>query len=274
LTLNGALMESMAHDFMHLIFTSWGKYDGLLSALQCAQAHCGCPIHVLGEHDYNIGSFTHIAELRKSNAVLERISHQLLHDPFRTLHAPALARWFAIYEYAEATSLDFPIFTADTDFMVFGNLEKAFEPFAQFDFSVSFMGEARTAPYYISRREPLTAFCGFVESLLGVDLANQPVETVSDMTFWTQLAGLHGFNVGNTFEVKDGTVFDHHLLIHDGRFVMGDLGKRIEWIAGYPHFVLRNTKQKIKANTLHCWGPFKNAEYWFLERSQMREFFV
>jgi len=37
LDLDGALMESMAHDFMHLIFTSWGKYDGLLSALQCAQ---------------------------------------------------------------------------------------------------------------------------------------------------------------------------------------------------------------------------------------------
>lgn len=257
---------------MNAVIPVWGHYSGLVPTLQCAIKHAGCPVHLVTEKPYHLGVFHAMSGF----PFAQRIANQLLGvltGAGAALHAYSIARWFVVREMITTKRITLPVYVFDWDTLIFANLAEAHEPFEKYDYAVSVEDPtadvpARTAPSYVNRLEPLNAFCTAVESLLRSNACSLKSGVLDDMLVWGILSELFLWNVGDTARVHNRSVFDHHLMAQLDVYIPGDIGKRIEWVQGRPHFI-RREGIAVRANTLHCWGPFKGAESWLIKRSQM-----
>lgn len=256
---------------MNAVLPVWGDYSGLEPSLNCAIANAGCPVHLVAEAPHGNCHFHPISEFPFPQRVLERLM-DALSPSGRRLHACSIARWFVVRQMITTKLINLPIYVFDWDVLIFGDLSKAHIPFAQYDFAVSMESKKPlspiTAPSYVNRVEPLNSFCSLVESLLNCNAPRLKSDRVNDMVFWAEMALTFGWHYGDTSDVYNNSTFDHHLMAQTDRYLLGDIGKRIEWVGGTPHFVHKDGRL-IKANTLHCWGPFKNTESWLVKRSKM-----
>lgn len=256
---------------MNAILPFWGEYGGTLPAVRCAIEHAGCPVYVAALSPIGAGEFHSMVPYTFSEHIRQRLLEHC-DGQCGNLHAHSIARWFVVREMIAKKHVALPVYVFDWDVLIFTNLLKSWIPFGADDYAVSIEvvnGKPySTAPSYINRLEPLNAFCATVEWLLRTNAPVLDNSALDDMMVWSYTGKLFEWRVGNTAQIHNASVFDHHLMTQNGMFRLGDLGKRIEWVGGNPHFVHKDGRL-IRANTLHCWGPFKNAENWLIQRSKI-----
>ena len=233
---------------MTLVFIHWGHYAGFQDALACAIARAGCPIWVISDRPAP-GRVKHLPLSTFPTASRMRCEIAVHTGAWASF---SLARWFVLRELITLhPEITFPIFCADWDVLIFRDLATAYKPFESFDYTVSMEGPMESAAYGINRPEPLHAFCRLVECLCA-----EGAKDLNDMEAWSRNRRAHNWNVGNLFEIHDGSVFDHSMHCGADRFMMDGPTKKVLLESGQPYFVLKDSKI-IAANTMHCWGSFK-----------------
>lgn len=215
---------------MNLVFIHWGHYDGFKSVLACAKARCNCPIRVISAP---------VVTIQKELAahVGEWCSY-------------SLSRWFVLRDLVRKEPDLLPVFCCDWDVMIFQDLAKAYEPFKDFDYTVSIDGGMASAAYGVNNFEALDALCNLVQN-------NLTDKTLNDMEAWSRLTRTGKWKAGNLFEIKNDSVFDHNIVCGADRFEMVNGCKQVVWKDGYPYFK-KHDCSLVKAATIHCWGPYKS----------------
>lgn len=224
---------------MTIAFIFWGKYDGFNSALACANARANCPVIVIADRPHPMG--------------------KLLAETVGNWCSYSLSRWFVLLELGRKMPHIFPVFCCDWDVMIFQDLAKAYEPFQDCDFTVSMDGNMMSAVYGMNRVEPLEALCEVIKR-------DAKDKTLNDMEATARLAREGNWKVGNLFEIKNDSVFDHNIVCGSERFQMDGNVKRIVWHNQSPYFV-RHDGGLVRANTIHCWGPFKSKPAELLKKA-------
>lgn len=230
---------------MNLVYIYWGHYDGFESVLACAKARANCLIKVIS-HDT---AYKMDIQKRLAEHVGEWCSY-------------SLARWFVLRDMARNdTEITFPIFCSDWDVMIFQDLGKAYEPFLEYDYTVSIDGGMSSAAYGVNNFEALDALCNLIE-------ANMTDKTLNDMEAWARLTRTGNWKVGNLFEIKNDSVFDHNIVCGADRFEMVDGCKQVVWKDGSPYFK-KHDRSFVKAITCHCWGPWKSKPAELLRKANI-----
>jgi hypothetical protein len=235
---------------MTLCFIYWGNYDGFKDTLACAKARAACPIWVISDGPAPAG----VNHLKLSTFPVADSIRNLITPNAGEWAAYSLSRWFVLRDFAANHPHLFPIFCADWDVLIFRDLAKAYAPFLQYDYTVSVHEGMESAAYGINRMEPLDAFCKLVEKL---NVENDPrAKSLNDMEAWSLNRREHGWNVGDLFQVQNGTVFDHSMHCGEKDYEFEGPAKRLKWDNGFPYFTLKSG-EKIAANTIHAWGGYK-----------------
>lgn len=227
---------------MNLIYIHWGYYDGFKSVLACAKARANCPIT-------NAADTYHAIQRQLADHVGEWCSY-------------SLARWFALRDMAEKQPDIFPVFCSDWDVMIFQDLAKAYEPFLEYDYTVSIEGGMSSAAYGVNNFEALDALCNLIE-------ANMTDKTLNDMEAWARLTRTGNWKVGNLFEIKNDSVFDHNIVSGGDTYEIVDGVKQVVWKDGSPYFK-KHDRSLVKAVTIHCWGPWKSKPAEILRKTGIK----
>lgn len=229
---------------MNLIYIFWGSYDGFKSVLACAKARANCPIKVVENPQVPI-------QKRLAEHVGEWCSY-------------SLARWFVLRDMAgECPTTDFfPVFCSDWDVLIFQDLAKAYEPFLEYDYTVSIEGGMSSAAYGVNNFEALDALCKLIE-------ANMTDKTLNDMEAWARLTRTGKWKVGNLFEIKNDSVFDHNIVSGGDTYEIVDGVKQVVWKDGSPYFK-KHDRSFVKAVTIHAWGPWKSKPAELLRKAGIK----
>lgn len=238
---------------MTVVFIAWGNYSGFADTVKCARAFAGCPVFVLSDA-YVLGQEPNISKFNKYRAWIDRLKTVVPHNKHTGAVLPAV-RWFILEEWTEKFP-QFPVFCADWDVMIMRKLDESYEPFRAYDYTISTDQGCQSAAYCINRPEPLRAYCDMLRSMINTDSPALKGE-LNDMALWTANQRLHNWNVGNLWDVKNGSVFDHNMHCGADRFKVEPNGaKVIDCTDGKPSFVAHDGSL-VRANTIHCWGTYK-----------------
>lgn len=229
---------------MNLFFITWGAYSGLESAIKCANARCGCPVHVVRD---------------PKSEILKKLLPEDNYDGGKVARATSLARWFVLRDEMEARKLEYPVFCSDWDVMTFSNLEPACAPFLANDFARTVnhpnLGDV-SAAYLVCRKEPLDEFCRLVEASTE-SVSNQEYH---DMAVWRQVGEQGKWKIGDLTDIVNGGTFDHNVHCSLGKYRMNGESKLVTFRDGHPYFTLDSTSEEILAHNIHCWGEYKGRE--------------
>lgn len=251
-------------DTMILVYIFWGHYDGFQAVLECAKRNALCPIYVISNGapvkdaiHFPISDFDSSVTRLKAKCVS-------LTPPF-----VSVLRWFVLQTFCERMNLRTPIFCSDWDVMLFRPLAESYAPFRRYDYTVSINRHGdSSAAYGIGNLAALNAFCTMIHQLIESD--DLRARRLHDMEAWRIVTATNKWNVGDLFQTTSGSVFDHNITQDGGRFVMDGKCKKVVWKGSKPHFVQVKDGMLIRANSIHCWGPYKSKPAELLARS-MRE---
>lgn len=249
---------------MTCIFIAWGNYAGFDDALWCAREFSGVPLHVISETTRGYGVQHDIRDYLPASRLAGLTARM---NGLPALNPRSICRWIVLLDFMQRNPhVTWPVFCLDWDVLVFQDLNHAYAPFLNCDFSITAPIEPgstlqRSAAYAVNHSEPLEVLCHMVDDWIASD---QPLDWLNDMSAWSRVAdSANWWSVGNLLEVKNGSVFDANLTDPQG-MAWGDGGKKIVWANGRPHFISLQTGRLIKANALHCWGPYKNKTHDFV----------
>jgi hypothetical protein len=233
-----------------IVRTALDPYAGFADVIECAKLRANCPIWVISDQPDPGGvNYVPISEFPVGDRMREKFSEHM-----NAWSGLTLARWYVLREFIKRYDPPFPIICMDWDVMIFRDLAEAYAPFAEDDYTVSVLGDLDSAAYGINRLEPLEAFCDMVERISEEDDPRR--DQLNDMLAWQQFRHTDSWTVGNLFEIRDGSVFDHNIHCGADRFVMDGEAKRVVFLDGMPHFVSLDGSLVV-ANTIHCWGTYK-----------------
>lgn len=227
---------------MNLVYIFWNHYDGFEFVLACAKARANCSIGVFRDRE---------VEMQKQLAqhVGEWCSY-------------SLARWFFLRDLTRRNPHLFPVFCSDWDVLVFQDLAKAYEPFMDYDYTVSIEGGMSSAAYGVNNFKALDALCNLIEANIGD-------KTLNDMEAWARLTRTGNWKVGNLFEIKNDSVFDHNIVCGGDTYEMVDGCKQVVWKDGSPYFK-KHDRSLVKAVTIHAWGPWKSKPAELLRKAGIK----
>lgn len=235
---------------MTVVFIYWGgeNYPNVVDAIACAKAKSCLPVYVISDTVPNIDcNFESVSQFGKALKVREKLRGI-------TTVAESLSRWFVLNEFAKTRENMFPVLCFDWDVLTFRNLEEAYRPFLGFDYTISIGDGGWSAAYGVNHKKCLDGFCSFVEGL--VESGDPRSKNLNDMEAWAHYGRSNGSSIGNLFEIKNGSVFDHSMHVGSGIYEFDGPAKRVVFVDGSPHFVLLDGTF-IAANTMHCWGSYK-----------------
>ena len=251
---------------MTLVFIVWAgdsPYAGFPDVVECAQRRADCPIWVISDRPApGRVNYAAMSEFPAGDEIRKKYSGHTA--PWLAM---SLARWFVLRDFIRKYKPSFPIFCADWDVMIFRDLEEAYSPFADCDYTVSMLGDIDSAAYGVNRLEPLEAFCDLVEKM--ADDNDPRAEMLDDMFAWQLNRGTGNWKVGNLFETHGASVFDHNIHCGDGRFVMAGPAKKVTFREGTPYFTGLDGAPTL-ANTIHCWGTYKTRTSELLRKTRPR----
>lgn len=239
---------------MTLFFIAWGNYPGFRHAVRCAVARANCPVIVVSDlPPFGLGE-RHV----KMSNLETKLCRQVMSANRSNGWGYSVTRWLVLKEAIATLSIPAPVFLADWDMLMFTDLAKACEPFAQNDFAVSIrQGDDSSAAYLVNRFQPLLTLCDQVESMARA--ASPRLAWLDDMALWRDVYYTHGWSRGDLFTPQNNSVFDHNIVVSDGKYMMDGEVKSVLWKEGNPHF-LTPSGDAILAHCLHCWGPWKGRE--------------
>lgn len=257
---------------MNLFFIAWGTYAGFPSAIRCASARANCPIYVVTDTP---GAWlppqVHHVDLKKFHSVNELLTRLLpggWHDQSRIARATSLARWFVLRDCITNIGMSFPVFCSDWDIMIFDDLDKACEPFSDYDFARTVNHpniDDTNAAYLVCRKEPLDAFCEIVAT--STRTADDP--EYHDMAIWREVAKQDKWLYGDLTDVVKGSTFDLGIHCSLGKYRMNGKSKLVTFRNGHPYFTIDATGEQVKAHNIHCWGEYKGREPLLLKEAKI-----
>jgi hypothetical protein len=233
-----------------IVRTTLDPYPGFTDVIESAKRRANCPIWVISDQPDPGGvNYVPISEFPVGDEMRARFARQM--NPWSCL---TLARWYVLRDFIRKYDPPFPIICMDWDVMIFRDLGAAYAPFEECDYTVSVLDGLDSAAYGINRMEPLEAFCDMVE---GISDDNRPeAQQLNDMLAWRLFRGTAAWKVGDLFEIRDGSVFDHNIHCGADRFRMEGEAKQVVFLGGTPYFVALDGSLVV-ANTIHCWGTYK-----------------
>ncbi len=234
---------------MTLVFIFWGKYAGFEAVLACAKARAGCRIIVISDAKKPPQDVEHVRLGEFQDGLRMRWTIEMQSGDRWCSYS--LARWFVLRELGEKQPDIFPVFCSDWDVMIFRNLAEAYAPFMEFDYTISREGGMESAAYGVNNPAALDAWCKLVEYLTPC--------VPNDMEAWSRLTRTGVWDVGNLFEIRNGSVFDHNMHSGGDRFDMQGEAKKVAYSAD-PYFELHDGTL-IRANTMHLWGSYKSRAH-------------
>lgn len=175
-------------------------------------------------------------------------------------------RWYILKEFCkEKNFTDF--LYLDSDLLIYCNIDSVFEKFKDFDFTVS----KKLSPHccYFPSNDKLNKFCDFIPKLYTdsnytdrfltkhkYHLDNKLNGGVCDMTAFNEYQKESFVKAKDLSVIEDNEVFDDNINDADD-FVMKNGIKDMNFENGFYYGTLKDTKQKIKFNTLHFQGGAK-----------------
>lgn len=255
---------------MNLFFIAWGTYGGFPATIKCAAARVNCPIFVVTDTPpFKLPKSAHWVDLKRFfavNVLLSKLLPNGWYDQAKVARATSLARWFVLNKCMEILELDFPIFCADWDMMMFDNLERACEPFLHYDFARTVNHpnlDDSNAAYLVCKREPLDAFCEIVEK------TNRTCDDPEfhDMAVWREVSKQGRWTYGDLTEIVNGSTFDLGVHCSLGKYRMAGKSKLVTFRDGHPYFTIDATGELIRAHNIHCWGEYKCREPLLLKQA-------
>jgi hypothetical protein len=261
-----------------IYLTSGGGWDGLKHALESAVRFSGVPVYCISEVDYGIG--THIP-VKNYMSYVDKLSNEYGHmwdkDGLHQLGLFSLNRWLVLLDYMEKNTSDEPIYAPDWDVLVFQDLNVALEPFMELPAASLRVGIVGFDNYWqnvhmVKNTEPLKIFLRTV-----YDLLKKGCNNLHDMGCWTEAVNKGCLQMTDMNKVVNGSYFDPAITYDPGRYHGKDVFqheqpknemeatghipsmKVVKWVSGKPYFVLKDTGELVKANTIHCWGPLKGS---------------
>jgi hypothetical protein len=245
--------------------------------LQCAlaQARRSNPdtrIVLLGD-DSN-GKYSKLVEYHRisdfmaaANAFRDRYIH-LSSNAFE-FEFRCFERWFVIWEFCKRSDVQ-ALFCADSDVLIYSNLQDIMARFGIFDVSLSLNSCAHASYWTI---EALRAFCEFVTKAYTSDAAaledmyrdykatGNP-GGICDMTLLNMFGRNADIQVIETTDIIEGAAFDHNLnCISDGpnHYVSHFGAKKLLWRNDLPYGQLQEDSTLVRFDILHFQGIAKNG---------------
>lgn len=248
-----------------VIFIHNGSQDYFRMALEQARKHCSEVFSISTDNSYS----TLITDRVVSQDALEfRSLYQHLSTNSYEIELMCFQRWFVLRDFMVNKGIDLCLYI-DSDVLLYVDPGKAYEPFAQFDYTLAHGTSGHTSYWTL---EGLKKLCSFlldtyrnkasydyekIASHYQVRQKHGLTGGVCDMTLLQYHAAKFGGRVGEMMHILNGTTFDHNINVEDQDFEMRNGKKAILFENGLPYGTQKNYG-KIRFNTLHCQGPAKS----------------
>jgi len=162
----------------------------------------------------------------------------------------------------------------DTDIMLFADINKEFNKFKNYDFTISFNQSPHSI--FFNNQKSLIDFCQFLIDIYSgknkegyskikqhysnLKISNKLGGNVCDMTIFNLYRLKNCGKIGETTEIINNSTYDNNIncsLDYKNNYKTRFGAKKIYWINGLPYCKLLKNGKKIKFNTLHCQGSSK-----------------
>jgi hypothetical protein len=175
-------------------------------------------------------------------------------------------RWYILKEFCEDKKLE-KLLYLDSDILLYCNIDETFSKFNSYDFTIS----KKLSPHccYFPSAGKLQKFCDFIPKLyLDPNYSDRFLAKhqhhlkhnlnggVCDMTAFNEYQKEQDVKVIDLNVIVSNEIFDDNINDSDG-FIMKDGIKALFFEKGFYYGILKESKQRIKFNTLHFQGPAK-----------------
>ncbi len=257
-----------------IIFIHVGATDWLLPAMtQARRKNRNSRVILLSERGTPVPpecEFYDIASYFEDAATITRTyQHFSNYDPGFELFC--FQRWFVLHEFMEREGIT-RSFYADSDVLIFSDLEEAGSPFRACDLTLS-KGHCGHSSF-INNRAALQSFCNYMrvvlsrekeEQIAGV-LADATIQALglrkeifplNDMRLFNMFRENEDFLIGDTALIINGSTFDHDVNVTQGGFVLEEGAKKFTWKDGKPYGFNERLNQEVRFHAIHFKGPAK-----------------
>jgi len=232
-------------------------------------------IHLIGDESNNTYDYTEHHNIQDHDK--DAIDFKRYYKHFSTntydFELFCFQRWFILKDFLISNKIE-KFFHADSDVMVYFDIEEEFKKFKEFDFTLS-AGISGHCSFW-NNAYSLENFCQFIKNMYtGMDDENynkmvdhyRTLQSkclpggVCDMTAFRLYRLNKHAKIGETTDIINKSTYDDNFnvpmngrLLYEMRYGV----KKIKWINTIPYGSVVENKDKIKFNVLHCQGNAKN----------------
>ncbi|GAN33372.1 MAG: hypothetical protein DYG83_06010 [Candidatus Brocadia sp. AMX2] len=260
----------------NIIFIHKGNPDFLgYSLRQAKKFNPKTVIHLIGDESNNTYDFIdhhNILEYDRDAINFKRYYKHFSTNPY-DFELFCFQRWFILKDFLISNTIE-KFFHADSDVLVYFNIEEEFKKFKEFDFTLS-TGSSGHCSFW-NNTASLEHFCQFIMNMYtGKD--NENYNKMVDHYRIRQSEGLPGgvcdmtafrlyrlnkhAKIGETTDIINNSTYDDNFNVPTNGQLLYEMrygAKKIEWINTIPYGSVFENKDKIKFNVLHCQGNAKN----------------
>lgn len=261
----------MKKDPINIVIIHRGENDYIHTVLKCAhESNQEANIFLISDRKNNDINFVKYINIDDYFYSAKQFSKNYEHLSTNTYEFElfCIQRWFILRDFMKINKIE-KCFYADSDVLIFSNLNTELQKFSNFSFTLS-EGTCGHNSFW-NNHKALDDFCHFIENIYNksdLDSYNKILDFwnsykitqkpggVCDMTLFKFYKEKYPNNIGETANIIEKSTYDHNFSsnIQDGVFYKNIFGiKKIIWKNNLP-YIKNNSNELIKFNTLHLQG--------------------
>ena len=242
-------------------------------AVECAKRYSKCDVVAITDHD-EPGWITDRSFFETASKMVDLCDESHLKDEYCWNNMTPMQRWAIIHDFVTKNGIKSPIFSADWDILVFGDVQKHLEKFdyLRYDVCDLYAKEAtppidHLAPYAVQNLDAIGYFCETAISRFRWKCPSLKHGFGSDMGWWWVTKSVGGFTAVDVGKEVDGAIIDNNLILNRDIYVDDDGYKKIVMVDGIPHFVRQDNGALVRAIAVHCFMYWKEKTHRLLGRN-------